>query len=392
MSLSVHHRLLTVYLLLTSSCLAHSDDKPIRFTTFNAAMNRPQPGQLISDLETKSNKQARQIAEIIQRVRPDVLLLNEFDFDAKHKAADLFQRRYLEVGQGGQPPIKYEHRFLAAVNTGVPSGHDLDNDGTTTGPGDAFGFGVFPGQYGMLVLSKFPIDTPNIRTFRSFLWRDMPSALLPETNGQSYFNAEETAILRLSSKSHWDLPIRIDEKVVHLLCSHPTPPVFDGPEDRNGRRNHDEIRFWADYIAPSRSGYIYDDDGKRGGLADRSHFVIAGDMNADPFDGDSRDRAIQQLLAHELIDSTSIPTSHGAKEKSLRDRGANEQHDGPPDHDTSDFRDRSVGNLRLDYVLPSRSLRVSDSAVFWPANSEQGHKLVDASDHRLVWLDIEFPK
>ena len=51
-------------------------------------------------------------------------------------------------------------------------------------------------------------------------------------------------------------------KTVHFLVSHPTPPVFDGPEDRNGTRNFDEIRFWADYVIPSRSGYIYDDNGQ----------------------------------------------------------------------------------------------------------------------------------
>ena len=46
-------------------------------------------------------------------------------------------------------------------------------------------------------------------------------------------------------------------ETVHFLVSHPTPPVFDGPEDRNGPRNYDEIRFWADY-SPRTGGYIYD--------------------------------------------------------------------------------------------------------------------------------------
>ena len=58
-------------------------------------------------------------------------------------------------------------------------------------------------------------------------------------------------MFRLSSKSHWDVPIRIGRETVHFLVSHPTPPVFDGPEDRNGTRNHDEIRFWADYVGPT---------------------------------------------------------------------------------------------------------------------------------------------
>ena len=91
----------------------------------------------------------------------------------------------------------------------------------------------------------------------------MPGNLIPTP----FYSPDEVEILRLSSKSHWDVPIRIGKKTVHFLVSHPTPPVFDGPEDRNGRRNNDEIRFWADYITPgTSSGYIYDDEGVRGGL------------------------------------------------------------------------------------------------------------------------------
>ena len=70
--------------------------------------------------------------------------------------------------------------------------------------------------------------------------------------------------------------------------------MFDGPEDRNGTRNHDEIRLWADYVLPSRSGYLYDDQPP--GRAQAGRFVIMGDQNADPFDGDSVAGAAQQLL------------------------------------------------------------------------------------------------
>lgn len=361
----------------------------VRFATFNVSLNRPAAGGLIADLKSRDNPQAKQIAEIIQRIRPDVLLLNEFDYDERGVAAEHFQRNYLAVAQGSQDAIRYEYSYFAPVNTGVPSGHDLNNDGSTGGPGDAFGFGAFPGQYGMLVLSRFRIDTARVRTFQKFLWRDMPGALLPQTSDGPYYDEAETALLRLSSKSHWDLPLQIAGRTIHFLCAHPTPPVFDGPEDRNGRRNHDEIRFWAGYVAPDRNAYIYDDNKHQGGLASDTEFVLAGDMNADPLDGDSRDGAINQLLSHALINSSVIPTSKGAVEKSIRDGAANFKQRGEPAHDTSDFSDRSVGNLRLDYVLPCMSLRVVDSGVFWPAEGDSGHELIDASDHRLTWVEFE---
>ena len=63
-------------------------------------------------------------------------------------------------------------------------------------------------------------------------------------------------------------------------------------------------------------------------------------------------------------------------------------HRGHPALDTSDFNDEYTGNLRLDYLLPSANLEVTACGVFWPAADESGHDLVDASDHRLVWMDI----
>ena len=169
----------------------------------------------------------------------------------------------------GAGPIDYPYAFTAPSNTGIASGYDLNNNGVvntvpnTPGYGDdALGFGDFPGQYGMAVYSKYPIDEDAVRTFQHFLWKDMPGNRMPP----GWYDAQEQAILPVSSKSHWDLPISIGKRTVHFLVSHPTPPVFDGPEDRNGRRNFDEIRLWADYVTPGAGGYIYDDDGARGGL------------------------------------------------------------------------------------------------------------------------------
>ena len=70
----------------------------------------------------------------------------------------------------------------------------------------------------------------------------------------------------------------IGKNKVHLFLSHPTPPVFDGDEDRNGRRNFDEIKFWVNYI--SGDSLLYDDKGVKGGRNNKASFIIAGDLNA----------------------------------------------------------------------------------------------------------------
>jgi hypothetical protein len=189
-----------------------------------------------------------------------------------------------------------------------------------------------------------------------FLWEDMPCANLPfyPDSGESWYSDEELEAFRLSSKSHWDVPIEIDGEVVHFLVAHPTPPVFDGPEDRNGKRNHDEIRLWADYISEDAkdSSYIYDDDGNYGGIGKSgAKFVIAGDYNADPFES-GFDRAATQFTENPLINNAVISSSMGGFEQALRQGRNNLEHCGKAIHDTADLSEiqfGGLGNIRVDY-------------------------------------------
>lgn len=382
--------LLPVFLLAFLTCSPLSAaDHAIRVATFNIAMGLESEGDMATALESGADQRLRQLAEVLQTVRPDIVLLNEFDFDPATDAAGLLNSNYLGPDRNTAEPIEYPYHYRAPVNTGVGSGLDLDGDGQTDGPGDSWGFGHFPGQYGMLVLSRFPLVTKKSRTFQYFRWSDMPDARRPVNPGGSAFHPDGVwPLLRLSSKSHWDLVFDIGGEEFHLLAHHPTPPVFDGPEDRNGARNFDEIRFWRDYTAPKPVDYMTDDRGMAGGIPAGARFVIAGDFNADPHDGDSVTGAIDQLLSAPWIDAGCMPLSIGAVEASLKQGGVNTEHSGNPAADTSDFNDRHVGNLRLDYVLPASGLEVLGCGVYWPPEGEHGHSSIGFSDHRLVWLDI----
>jgi hypothetical protein len=320
-----------------------------------------------------------------------------------------FKANYLGVAQAPDTSaVTYPYHFIGPVNTGVPSGLDLNNDGDTVDPEDAFGFGEFPGKFGFIVLSKHPIDEPSARTFQQFLWKDMPGALLPpdpdDTDGDldltSYYNAAELDVFRLSSKSHWDLPIDVPGVgIVHLLASHPTPPVFDDGTatvypsptvaDWNGLRNHDEIRFWADYVHPTNGSYIYDDDEwaaagfstpttPDGGLAPGSLFVIAGDQNADPDDGDASFDPISLLLSSPQVQATPVPSSAGALQQ-------------VPVSFTNRQNKTASFNLRADYVLPraTPTWSITNAFVFWPETTDLEADLLAASDHRAVVVDLD---
>ncbi|HVJ82050.1 MAG TPA: endonuclease/exonuclease/phosphatase family protein [Planctomycetia bacterium] len=343
-----------------------------------------------------TNAQLVKAAAIVQRVRPDVLLVNEIDgrlpshTDADNPAV-WFRDRYLSIPQtGGGDPLDFPYIYYRPSNTGEPTGIDLDNDGKTDGPNDAFGFGKYPGEYGMALYSRFPLDEKGARTFQKLLWKDVPGHLAPDGSGDrpKYYSEKQMAIFRLSSKSHWDVPVTLPfelaggGRTLHLLCSHPTPPVFDGAEDKNGRRNFDEVRFWKDYLTDGDAAkYVKDDAGKVGGLAADAPFVILGDLNAEPVRADRAYGmpAIDMILKHPRVKDPRPETAGAAADKSP---------------DLKNFKPyKTSGFGRLDYALPSANLAYVGAGVFWPKEGEPGRDLISppnpASDHRMVWVDLK---
>jgi len=271
---------------------------------------------------------------------------------------------------------------MVPSNTGIHSGKDFDNNGVINSTpfnanygNDCYGFGDYPGQYAFTVLvrSDLTVLTGQIRTFQNFLWKDMPG-YTPVTNplngNAPYYSPDELDVFRLSSKSHADVPVVMpDGAILHILASHPTPPVFDGLEDRNGKRNHDEIRFWADYI--DDAAYLVDDAAVAGGLDIGSKFVILGDMNADSDEGATFNDPIGTLIAPHPRIQFLTPLANLDLTAFGRDND-----------DTAFF------NLRADYVLPSIGLNARATGIeriagaFTPTDGP--------SDHWPVWLDLDF--
>lgn len=333
-------------------------DETVRFASFNAALTENEAGALVRRLAGGEDPEARLVAETIQRVRPDVIALQEIDRDPEGEALRIFLEEYLAVPQGGAEPIGYPHVAYPPSNTGVPTGVDIDGDGVVGGPADARGYGHHPGQYAFALLSRLPLG--EARTFAAFLWRDVPGSLMPH----DYYPEAAREVLPLSSKTHLALPVEAPWGEVWVLAAHPTPPVFDDARDWNGRRNADEIRMLAAMLDPAGEGWLVDDRGRAGGIPDGARAVILGDLNADPMRGDGRPGAIRQLLDHPRI-SDPLPTSG---------RG----------DVTAEFN----GGMRVDYVLPTDGLAATASGVFWPSPGDALARLAGASDHRLVWVDV----
>ncbi len=418
----------------------------IRVATFNLSFDRTAPDMLEKELllnraeqdllidrlenedptlskEEKTTalhiKQIRNVAEIVQRVRPDIFVLNEFDYNeqevAGNKALKDFVDNYLAIAQ--KPKLKgisFSAGSVIPTNTGLNSGFDLDNNGKKDTAGDAFGYGKYHGQYAFAILSQFPIDKKNIRTFQKFKQKDLKDASNPiiddcenarakipqgKVCGDKWYSDDAWNNFRLSSKNHADIPVTVANTTIHMLLSHPTPPVFNNAARHNLKRNADELRFWIEYL--NNKDYLIDDKGSKGGLDPKAAFVIAGDLNADPIVGDGDKNAIINLYSHKRVNQRVangdlIPQSEGGKSYLASSDARRNKDRKKPEQITH------TGGLRLDYVLPSANLNAIASGIFWPQKINEGSSLVRdeingkietgkkvSSDHRLVWVDLK---
>ena len=314
---------------------------------------------MLRDILSEEDAQVEAALRVLRAADADVLVLADFDYDLNGVALGAFADRLED----------YPHRLALPSNRGRPSGADLDGDGKIGGAEDAVGYAEYRGQGALAVLSRLPINRAGARNFNDLAWTALPNHMALDKTPPDF---------PLSTTAHWNVPITLgDGTSLRILTWHATPPVFDGPEDRNGRRNHDETAFWSTFL-----------DGKIG--APPPIFVLAGVANLDPLDGDGRPGALNALLSREDTHHLA-PTSEGGRLAAERDGGVNLRHRGDPALDTADWPDAEgrPGNLRVDYLIPSATLSVLGSGVLWPApETSLGRDAERASRHRLIWVDV----
>ncbi|MCJ7871111.1 endonuclease/exonuclease/phosphatase family protein [Phaeobacter sp. J2-8] len=331
----------------------------MRIATWHVELSRDGPGLLYRDILKGQDPQIAAVVAILADMQPDILFLSDIDHDVTLAALTALRDRVSDAG------LLYPYLYAPVQNSGRASGVDLDGDGRLGTAEDALGFGFFTGFGGIALLSRYPIDVAGAQDFSKLLWRDLPGNLIAGAEVPK----DAQAVLPLSSTAHWVVPVDTPQARLHVMAFSATPPVFDGPEDRNGRRNHDEVMFWRHYL-----------DGAFGPPPGGA-FVLMGNANLDPADGEGRHEAIRRLLDDPRLQDT-LPMDAAATAE------ANPEQRGNPALDTANWGDPTPGNLRVDYVLPAAGLAVLDSGTIWPA---PGSLAAEASRHALVWVDLDWP-
>nr|WP_239030007.1 endonuclease/exonuclease/phosphatase family protein [Nereida sp. MMG025] len=319
--------------------VANSTAETLRIATYQTELQARGPGLLLRDI-LKETEDVQSRLQTILAADADVVVLQGIDFDLRGETLGALNAA---LGAGAYP-----HTFALRPNAGQPTGLDMDGNGRLGEPRDGMGYGRFAGHGAMAILSRWQIARDRVQDLSDILWRDIPDPLLPVyDDGQPFPSFEVQQMHRLSSTAHWIVPLVGPQgQRISVMAFHATPPLFDGPEDQNGRRNADEIRMWQLVL----DGQI--------GEPPQGAFVIAGIANLDPDRGDGRRASITSLLQDPRLQD---PT---------------------PAQATARFE--NAGPLRLSYLLPAAQISVTDAGILWPAPLDD----VSTGRHGLLWVDL----
>jgi len=320
-----------------------------------------------------NDEKARAAASIIRAHAPDILSIDEIQYDYPDTpdpglpGTGLNARRFADTFLAD---LGYRYDWMTPGNAGVRSGFEA--------PYETIGFARFPGEYGTALLSRFPIRAAEAVSFRRFLWRDLPENRLADLNESLRARGKPPVPdgFPLFDKDVSDVPVEIDGRMIHVIVAHTAPPVY---ERHNVARNADHLRFLDTFVAGRPLPGIRP-------LDPEAPFVLIGDLNCDPEDGEGDAEAIRRLIENPRI-LAFFPEGSGS-------RGANPRRNtflagGGVPNPPLDF---NVLQLQLDYILPSKHFANPRGLVHWPDVRSQKDALMvarRASDHFFLMVEVE---
>lgn len=299
----------------------------------------------------RNTPEIAQIVTAVSELSPDVLLLLSLDHDLHLRTLTAFSQSLEATG------LHLPHAFAPPQNAGLRTGIDLNGDGRLGTAEDAQGWGRYRGEGAMALLSRWPIDHTETRDHSEMLGRDLPQdhwQRSTETAAPEFTLAPEVAeVQRLSSHGIWEVPVHLPGgQTLTVLAWHAAPPIDDADFARNVRRNADENAFWLYRLGGDL------------GPAPSHPFVLMGNSNLDPAQGNGERSVMARLLSHPELQDLAPSAPHPS--------------DGTASTATAWWPD-GAGALRVDYLLPSSELQILDSGLHWPA---------DEATHAYIWVDI----
>ncbi|MBW2522711.1 MAG: endonuclease/exonuclease/phosphatase family protein [Deltaproteobacteria bacterium] len=323
-----------------------------------------------------ANGQVRAVTEIVARFDPDILCIEELEYDLEGvPVAEQVPGRFdggaqnaariaaaLNAATSGAP---YEHTLITLSNSGFlwagPDNGVLEFGSRGAGELADMNYGI---------VSRYPILKDQVRVVTDVAWSDLPDNVTAQM--QSEIGAVVPEGYPLFSKALVIAPIDVDGEVLVIVLLHPVPPIIYPTWPY---RNHDELggaRALLDGVLPGVDP-----------LPEDARFVLVGDLNADPDDGDSLPGAIRQLLDHPRLVPYQPEGAGTGGNNPQRNTNVSDCPSTTPIDPTASFQ------LQLDYLMPSATIgEPLDGGVFFPAESADFDLACRGSDHMMLWAEL----
>lgn len=339
---------------------------------------------------------------ILKKLTPDILSLNEIQFDMPAVPNQQYQSRGQNLHfLNSFFETNMNHYSFFPANTGMNSRPNSQGEYILRPTqeerelyADKVNFGMFPAQYSMGGLFQYQVvRETNISNLK---WKDFN----PNINLSKFTQSNGAPLpedMSLFDKNFVDTVININGKEVHIILLHTVPSFhFGNMKSPNYERNRDQLKFLQWYL--KGSGEI----GNIRPLPRNATFIAMGDWNVDP---DSEN------LGAQVINELKSEFKMWMNERVITYRGSSFIPGG--------------WTAQLDYILLSNDISILDSGVYGPeANltelgcnqrptinsqelrlieyrqggktcfasvSKDYYELKTASDHLPLWVNITLP-
>lgn len=333
------------------------------------------------------------MAQVLDRFRPDILSINELQFDIENvpeaglpgapstvQPGDACQaknaRRLADRLHALNPELRYDYAVVAMGNSGVEFQ-------TTEEVADNFKVrpDEFLGRYSLGLISRYPILHDQVRVLHDLAWHDLPGNSIDAIREDLDIEVPEG--YWLFEKAIVVVPIDVNGSILHVVLLH---PMTSGFHPMNPYRNHDELRALQLWLAGELDAPGWEP------LPEDAMFVLIGDWNVDPEDGDGDRASLPQVLSSPRV-VTHFPEGEGGT-KGVNPRRNTFLSGCGREDGTLPWNPQNKMQMQLDYMLPSTTIgQPTESGIFWPTYpSEDWNLACRASDHRLMWEDLALPQ
>ena len=294
----------------------------------------------------KKHPQYMMALDIIKSHNYDFLSINEVQYDIpKVPTPDMITRGKNDSKILKDLGLKDWHTTFNQANTGNNAKKKANGEYPANNQepkarnyADQVNFGIFPGQYSTMGLSKYTITKETVIT--DLKWTDFN----PKADPSTFTGGDGKPLpqdMPLFDKNFTDITVNVGGKLIHVVLLHTVPSFhFGNARTPNYERNGDQLRFLEWYLTGKTEGEVGVMKNVSP-LGKEARWIAMGDFNI-ALDTQHKGSAVLQRLK----------------------KNATIWMDDPGHTNESGGFKPSPSKLQLDYIFVSKGIQVKDAHVY----------------------------